>query len=262
MPLPGFGNTIILDRCFVGACIEAIEASAKRILEESWDSSSGIYSADADADADTDTSEGQDLSSLSSSSSDDSSDIENEISFLQQKQRLLNRALTAMKEEEAYDASKARSFASGNKPVGSSICFEAKEIVNILKEQEAKLTEPIRRKILPKRGRIDERATYTKRLRIDLSSVTCTTADKFLEQTEHAARYDTRGAVSTVSFTGQCIPLILHHHDPRSNAVGELEVMNDPNLGLFVMPPPKLPCPNAIFLKDALSFTSPSTVSF
>jgi hypothetical protein len=46
------------------------------------------------------------------------------------------------------------------------------------------------------------------------------------------------------------------------NAVGELEVMNDPNLGLLVMPPPKLPCPNAIFLKDALSFTSPSTVSF
>jgi hypothetical protein len=188
-----------LDRCFEGAYIEVIEASAKRILEESWDSSSGVYSADADAD----TSEVQEISSLSSSSSDDSSDIEHEISFLQQKQRLLNRALTAMKEEEAYDASKARSFASGNIQVGSSIWFEAKEIVNILKEPEVKIIEPIRRKILPKRGRIDERVTDTKRLRIDLSSVTCMTADKFLEQTEHAARSNTRGAVSTIS-VGPC----------------------------------------------------------
>ena len=130
-----------------GAHDEAFEASAEQIMlvvsqgdnsgTRDRDNSVSGYSSDAE------TSEGQetdsisfpgDPSSLSSSSSasasssagenEDASDIESEISFLQKKQRLLKRAVSAMKREEVYDATKAHAILSGSIASESSLWME------------------------------------------------------------------------------------------------------------------------------------------
>lgn len=253
-----------LDQCYDEACVEAFfkaPANSDIKIEMLGDNSSGVSSAGADADS----SEGHEISSLSSSSSEDetSEDIEEEIAFLQKKQRLLHRALAAMKEEAAYNVFNARVYAAGKMTGGSSIWLEAKEIISLLKEQEGNQIETVRTQIRPQRSLIDRSAINAKRKRIDISSVRCVTAGNFLQQPESDSRSKCR-VVSTVSLTRQwmvqalshSMPFLLNQHDSRSDTWGELEVMDDPNVGLIVMSPAKIPFPNTVSMKSALSFTS------
>jgi hypothetical protein len=79
-------------------------------------------------------------SSISSDSSEYNSDAENEdidiqISFLQEKQRILKRAFALFKEEENYDASRARLILAGKVSRGSPLWLEAKEVLEDLEEE-------------------------------------------------------------------------------------------------------------------------------
>eukprot|EP00980_Cylindrotheca_fusiformis_P018081 scaffold5799_cov110-Cylindrotheca_fusiformis.AAC.8 len=222
---------------------------------ESVDGGSGADSADGDS------MEGQEISSLSSSGSDNSGNIEEQIVFLQEKKKLLIRALNAMKQEEAYDTLNARSYASGSIQAGSFLWQEAKEIVNLLKEQEGIDVEPIQRKVLPSKRKCHDTSPKRKRLRIDLSSVTCISASDF---NKHGDTPSPTQPMATVVFKGQWmvkalahfVPSILHQREPHDDTMGKLEVVDDPNLGLLVMSVPRIPFSLGVSLKTALSFTS------
>ena len=107
-----------------GTYDEAVEASAEQIMFCSRDgsSSSSGYSSDTEASNAHDievssigSRTSSSLSALSSSATETSDpvDIESEISFLQEKQGLLQRAISAMKREDDYAASRARDIVEG-----------------------------------------------------------------------------------------------------------------------------------------------------
>lgn len=59
-------------------------------------------------------------------------DLDKEIAYLQEKQLLLEKAMSAMKYEEGYDASKALDIFNGNVPSESAIWDQGREILEIL----------------------------------------------------------------------------------------------------------------------------------
>jgi hypothetical protein len=245
------GNTMKMDQCLEGVFLEASEASTK-----ACDNDSGWYSADTD----TSDSRENEISSISSTSSDDNdaTDIEKNISYLQEKQYLMKRALTALKEEEVYDASHARAVINSDvMKCSSSIWMEAKEIIEILNRQDDDKT------VIIKKFQVEEKERKSKRQKIDLSTVKCISATSFLERPNHVSHCANRAR--SVPFTGpwmakaltHCIPsLPLLHDSRRSSTMDELEVVDDPELGVVVMPLSNFQFRNCISLKDAIGFTS------
>lgn len=83
------------------------------------------------------------VSSVSGSSKDDVSyssgsgnDIDDDMDFLRQKQDILKRASQAMQREDAYMALKARAIVNGEMPYGSSLWSEAKTILEVLRNEK------------------------------------------------------------------------------------------------------------------------------
>jgi hypothetical protein len=250
-----------------GVYDEAVEASAERIMLVMQDNVSSGYSSD------TDTSEGQETDSCSiaddpSSSSSSSAStcgenesIESEISFLQKKQSLLQRASAAMKREEAYDVSIARDVVNGTVPRGSSLWIEAQEVLDILNCREGKDEAPSKRKTMAASIEVDK-IRGPKKPRIDLSSVVCLSSSNFSKIIPSSPPSYKRSP-TTMPFTStgpwmaealtQSVPSPTQSHD---DSLSRWEVVKDPELGLLVVPPSKLPLQSGVELKDALCFTS------
>lgn len=258
-----------LEQCNGRRSVEAVVGhSGKESLLETWENDSGNSSGGYTADADTSDAQENESTSVSSSSlsSDDGSDIEKEILFLKKKQSLLNRAIIAMKEEENFDASKARISLCMKETTVPSIWMEAKEIIEILNRRDGtSKKDEAKTQVTPKRVRISE-AKRTKRPRIDLSSVTCMSSNKFTESEGHDSHVGKRALSKTMPFhcTGpwmakalaHCIPLNVQAHDSAWSSFEDLTVVNDPDVGLVVIPPRQFSFENGISLMDALSFTS------
>lgn len=264
---------------FGGAYDEALESSAEKIMlvvsqDYNRDNCSSGYSSDTEA------SEGQEtesysiadepsslscssscasLSSSTSSSCGETSDIECEIEFLQEKQALLKRAVSALKSMEAYDASKARAVLNGTLPSGSPLWAEAKEVLEILNDNSS--------------GGIRTTAAQTstdkppdaKRPRIDVSSVVCLSSNNIGNNVLAPSSWNRAIPAKPFACTGAWMAQVMAHfisslsrqHDSTSTpSADSWEVISDPDLGLLVLPPPKLPFQNGVQLKDALGFTS------
>ena len=243
-----------LDKDLEETPLDAVELSEKRLLLESWEIDNG-YSADADTSS---------AGSLSSSSEIDGSTIEFEISYLRKKQSILTRAIIAMKDEETYNATKARNVLNANNDSKMpSIWTEAKEIIQILKGREHKKEEIEETK--EKRVRICEERKCKKRQRIDLSTVTSMTANSFIENEGNDPNVGKRAISKSMSFNcagpwmiqalTNCIRLKTPNQDPTRTFFGDLQVVDDPDIGLLVIPPHQLPFQNGISLMNALSFT-------
>ena len=258
---------------------EALEASAERImLATGTDQSSSGYSSDADTFADfhetkSCTGLGDCKSLLSSSDSvtsdsdSDSEDIDSEIAFLRQKQYLLKRAIAALKEDEIYEATRARSTASGSVPTESPIWLEAREVLDVLNRRyNEKEDKDEKRKAVPPTS-VSVTPPATKRSRIDVSSVLCllssATGDN-LGMTVITTPSATESEVSSGTFSseGPWMAQALVHSLPSlslqqgtSSACNKWEIINDPNRGPLVIPPSKIPHQSSIQLTDALAFT-------
>jgi hypothetical protein len=210
--------------------------------------------------------------SSSSSSCGETSDIESEIEFLQEKQRLLKRAVSAMKSIESYDALNARAVLNGMHPSGSPLWTETKEVLEILNRDSSEAggattsTSRVRidRSRDTKRPRID-RLRDRKRPRIDISSVVCLSSSNFGDVILPLLGCDRAIPVMPFACTGpwmaqamaHSIPSLAKQHDSTSTmSAASWEVVNDPDLGILVLPPSKVPFHNGIQLKDALGFTS------
>jgi len=249
-----------------GAYAEAVEASAERILFVSKDSgeSSG-YSSDNEASnaqdleaCSVDSRTSSSLSGYSTSKTEDAEqdDIESEILFLQEKQSLLKRAISAMKREDAYEASRARDTVNGkNERKDSSLWDEAREIVDILNRRDDD-ESPVRIEKRHTREIIENRERSLKKPRIDVSSVTCVssgTLDGGKEVKESSAAL--QRAIPTMPFVvnGPWMGQALAGCSP--SAARGWEVLNDPDLGLLVVPPSVQSFQKGVELKDALALT-------
>ena len=275
-----------------GVYDQAIEASAEKLmfaarevnssgivgtLTPSNNSSSG-YASDDDANTLDSQDTGNDAvsfvsSSLSKSGSDESFEeddsIESEIAFLQEKQTLLQRALTAMKREDIYNATKARDVVNGNLPAEALIWQEAREVLDVLKNGGEGSSNRIHES--------DESATTwaqnttrrpNKRPRIDVSSVICHSATEADDHPMTAIRSGRVIANKQVLCAGHWVAQAMAQafNFPQPGGAGPgppmspssnntWEIMNDPDLGPLVVPPPKLELKIELQLKDALSFT-------
>lgn len=252
-----------------GAYDEAMEASAERLMLAWKNHGSCVYSSDVETSDDQETEScgfvgmASSLSSSSSASSDDESeDIDGEISFLREKQGLLKRAIDAMKEEETYDASRARLTVNGALPYGSAIWVEAKEVLDDLNRRD----DGKREKETPKETLPDPSPVSTprdpKRPKIDVSSVVCLSSSE-MGFTMPSVTSVTRDVCSTpFHCTGpwmakalvHSLPSLQHPQDSTGSS-STWEIVNDPTMGPLVVPPSKIPSLSRIQLKDAISFT-------
>jgi len=257
-----------------GAYDEAVEASAERItsavscrnITENGGSRSDHCSiVDISGCQEGESSIVDDSISLSSASSysedSETCDIENEISYLHKKQLLFKRFLTTLKQEKAYDASKARNVLNGTLPSGSPLWVEAKEVLDILNRRDGTET------CLDKRNTLDSniaKPVHSKRPRIDLGSVVCLSSNSIGDGDLPPSGSHMRAISEAIPLTcgspwmaqalAHCIPPLSERQD--SSALSTWEVISDTNFGLLVIPPSKLPFRDGIRLKDALSFTS------
>jgi hypothetical protein len=265
-------RTMRLNVSYDGAYHEAVEASAEQIMMVSQDNCSSGYTSDSETSESQDTdscSVADDPSSLSSSSSSsccdsEDGDIESEITFLQKKQSLLQRAISAMKREEAYDASQARATVNGTLLGGSSLWLEARETLDILNRRDGTGDSSNVRKVTESGIRTEPRVT--KRPRIDVSSVVCLSSNKVgdnvvtpptcFERALPTMPFECTGPWMAQAMVAHYIPSLTQEHDPTTPTSSIWEVVNDPDLGLLVVPPSKFPVQNGIQLKDALGLTS------
>lgn len=245
-----------------GAYDEAMEASAQRLMLAWNDHGNSSYSSDAE------TSDEQETSSLTSSSSvgsdDESEDIDGEISFLREKQGLLKRAIAAMKEEETYDASRARLTASGALPYGSSIWVEAKEVLDVLNQRDdGKQEKETPEETLPDPSPVSLPREH-KRPKIDVSSVLCLSSSEMGLSTSSITSCSVKRDVCSMPFqcTGSWMAKALVHslpslqqpHQDSTGSSSTWEIVDDPTMGPLVVPPSKIPSLSRIQLKDAIAF--------
>jgi hypothetical protein len=249
-----------------GAYDEAVEASAERILFVSRDSgASSGYSSDAEASntqdleaCSVDSRTSSSLSECSTSKTEDSEqdDIEGEISFLQEKQSLLKRAISAMKREDAYEASRARYTIDGKfEREDSSLWEEARGIIDILNNRDGN-ENPVRVEKRHARELIKTPDKPLKKPRIDVSSVACVSSAS-LDNGKEAVPISTtlQRAIPKMPFlvSGPWMGQALAGSSP--SAARGWEVLNDPDLGLLVVPPSPHNVQNGVELKDALALT-------
>lgn len=258
---------------FDSAYDEAIEKSRMRVSKENG--SSG-YSSDADTSDENISACGSDQSITSSSPSStaessgdsseiESSDIESEISFLQKKQTLMKRAISAMKREEEYDASQAREIIQLSKSDCSPLWQEAKEVLEVLNRRGDKESAPKTKK-RPPQVKSHVKIQAPKRSRIDLSSVVCLSAHDFEEKFALNVSPNALPAMtsmplecSTGSWVGFALACCLSNAPAQSTTSfpdRHWGIFIDPNKGQVIFPPGKQVLQNTIRLKDALDFTS------
>jgi hypothetical protein len=258
-----------------GANDEAMEASAERLmLASNGNGSTSGYSSDAETYDDQESGSlspvasdlgfcpSSSLSSSSYNSSDESGDdsIDSEIEFLNEKCCLLQRAIAAMKEEETYDASRARCMAKGILPRNSPIWAEAREVLEVLQEEDTKkrslFVAQVEVSLPPSKTR------EAKRLKIDLSSVACvSSADEGDNLPTAASTYLREVKPITFACSGpwvaealvHALPSLRHQHDSASS---KWEIVNDPSYGPLVVPPSKIPIQSSVELTDAIAFTT------
>lgn len=213
-------------------------------------------------------------SSISSDSSDYNSDAENEdidsqISFLKEKQLILKRAFALFKEEENYDASRARLILAGKISRGSPLWLEAKEVLEELEEERSESQAS------PKKVKISTECAWTlesckrdpNHPKIDLSSVirisSADVGDDLIAAVADAIKRD----VLSVPFaiTGpwmakmlvRCLPSIPTTTTTTKPADSvNWVIVNDPSMGPIVVPPSTIPFQNKIHLKEAIACTS------
>jgi hypothetical protein len=192
--------------------------------------------------------------STESTDSDDTSvygsdEMGERIAFLRQKQRLLHRALRAMKRDEVYEASIAvgmfkhmHSHSSGNSYLLSSSKRPSKEDESTTSTTSTSMS--------------------SKRLKIDTQSVTCVPASNVGDN------------MVVPSFNRSLYPFpmdgkwmakaFIHHFKPKppsssasaSTMSSDWKVVKDPYLGNMVIPPSMEPLHTEMQLKDALGITS------
>jgi hypothetical protein len=264
--------------------------SAREIMSPSPELGSSGYSSDADISKydhhhQVVTRNDGEPSSISSDSSDYNSDAENEdidiqISFLQEKQRILKRAFALFKEEENYDASRARLILAGKVSRGSPIWLEAKEVLEDLEE------ERLESQAAPKKVKLSSSDTSSRSSawtaescqrdpnlpKIDLSSVIRISSAEIGDDLIAAAVDAIKRDVLSVPFamTGpwmakmlvRCLPS-LPAATPTSTtkpaaAADSVNwvIVNDPSMGPIVVPPSKIPFQNKIHLKEAIACTT------
>ncbi len=259
-----------------GAHDEAVETSAERIILVLSRNSNSESSSDYSYDAETSRSEEwkfddvdcRSSSSLGASSpscvEDSEPDMEIEISFLQEKQSLLKRALDAMKREDAYEASMARNIIDGKlEREKSPLWKEARDIVENLKQSED--TESL--------GNIDSRSDYMddasdfsplKKQKIDTSSVVCVSSGALIDgyvEKEFTGEGSSMTLAMTGSWMGQALAQtitcsLLGTPLPPLSCINGWEMVDDPSLGAIVVPPPLCCLQNGVELKDAVALTS------
>jgi hypothetical protein len=104
-----------------------------------------------------------------------------------------------------------------------------------------------------------------KRPRIDISSVVCLSSSNFGDVILPSS--GCKRAIPAMPFAcagpwmaqamAHSIPSLAKQHDSTSTtSAAGWEVVNDPDLGLLVLSPSKIPFHNGIQLKNALGFTS------
>ena len=260
-----------------GAYDEALETSAQHILrlvsQNSPASSSCGYSSDDEASRNQEVSLDV-LEARSTSSSDGpfasfaddlEHDIESEIDFLQEKQNLLKRAISAMKREDMYEASRARELMLGKfERDVSSLWDEAKEIIDNLNQAEntsnlsdAEVKEKSDRDVgAPRPG---------KKQRIDTSSVACIRSaligdgnmDKPLRETVSPTVKLTLNASWMGYALSRTVTKSLSGNRLESvSCVRGWEIVDDLSLGALVVPPPLCCLQNGVELKEAIALTS------
>lgn len=193
-------NLIPSETSVEGAYDLAIEASAGRIQmvarDGVVDGSSGGYSSDGELSVsssvldftavedpmidlenssltDDSSSSGNATTSGSSDSSDDDDEIDSEISYLKQKQQILEKAAFALKKEEAYVALNAHSIL-GRANIPSKLWDEAKYFLDALQKDFHSIDELDKRKESPVEESVEafqSLAPPPKRSKIDLSMV-------------------------------------------------------------------------------------------
>jgi hypothetical protein len=266
-----------------GAYDEAMEASANLLQLYSRESSSSSgYSSDTE----TSPMQGLEESSVSSktsccssfssalssagsedsNSSQESDDIESEIQFLQEKQKLLKRAIAAMKREDAYEASRARKSIEGKQErEASPLWSEAKDILDILNLQDGDQCVADDRPLYDAEEHRTERPS--KKTKIDVSTVGLVTSESLLDglfpsnvtpSPAASTLCDFRGAWvgQTLARTLSAIGSTSDDESSEKSRSSQWQVVNDSNLGFLVVPPPLLALSNGIELRDALALST------
>ena len=251
---------------------------------ENSNGSSG-YSSDVESSTDGQETEGSSFVEVTSSSStsscdrncsdNESEDIDYEIAFLKQKQKLLHRAVKAMNREETYDASQARSVVAedgSNNKKASPIWVEAKAFLSLLNRRDEESGNK-RRAETPPPPTIRVATSYSlqesKRPKIDISSVSCIPSkdmethlkpriskyEQVIEDMSPATSFTPMGPWVAKALV-HCLPSLKLPCDSSRTASCQWAIFKDPNRGSLVLPPSKIPIHNSIELKDAMAFTS------
>ncbi|CAJ1955705.1 unnamed protein product [Cylindrotheca closterium] len=201
-----------------------------------------------------------DTSSVTSSTSSD--DIESRISFLHQKQLLLERAMKALRREEMYTASIAKFVTEKVHPstIISPLWEEARTTLKSFNRDEDAISTTSSKG--SKRKETECREESSKRIKIDISTVSriVSSADALIgtpapvavseDEADEAEPYPVQGKWMAKSF--------LRHHKPSYDVskFDNWKIKRDPFVGSIVMPPSPTPFLQETELKDALAFTS------
>ncbi|KAL3924389.1 MAG: hypothetical protein SGILL_001079 [Bacillariaceae sp.] len=287
-----------------GAYDLAIEAAAGRIHQlvagdRSLSSNSG-YSSDAETEDTATTLEGDEgedssltetsfnradspieSSDSSSVSSGGSEDIDAEIAYLKLKQKILEKASTKLRQENAFIAYNAYGILRGDFSRESKLWSEAKCVLDVLKKESNSFSSSDddshkRKASSPRPALRNMAASAAKRPKIDLSNVEKVSAGSLrgsmipARSTVSDHTTSTMG-VSTPKVSTIAVPSSVSHWIPQAmvhqipalvsrNADKSMDVMLDPNVGLMVVSPNHIPFRNGIQLTKALEFTNSAQI--
>lgn len=259
-----------------------LEEEESSLTETSLNASSGENNSIRNrADSSIESSDSSSVSSVSGSE-----DIDAEIAYLKMKQKILEKASTKLRQDQAYIATNAYSILRGDFSRESKLWTEAKCVLDVLKKESSSFgaspddTSSLKRKeSSPQAALLGIGASAAKRPKIDLSNVKKVSAGSFRGNVT-----PTRSIISDVSNIGNhnmaspmnasspkvntiAVPSSVSHWMPQAmahqipalvgrNAAKSLDVMLDPNVGLMVVSPNHIPFQNGIQLTKALEFTN------
>ncbi|KAL3914347.1 MAG: hypothetical protein SGILL_006138 [Bacillariaceae sp.] len=226
------------------------------------------------------------VDSNDSSSISSAEDIDTEIAYLKSKQKILERASSKLRQEQAYVACNARGILRGDFSRESKLWAEAKCVLDVLKK-ESKLSEssdsdpsPPKRES-PAHQAVEFHIPAAKRPKIDLVNVNkvsagslrgnvtptrsiisdlSTIASPALPRSVDSPEVNT---IAVQSSHSHWMPQVMVYQIPAlvsRNAITSLDVMLDPNVGLLVVSPEHLPFQNGIQLTKALEFTTSAQI--
>lgn len=216
-------------------------------------------------------------SEASSSKLPSDGSLESEIRFLQEKQTLMKRAIDAMKREEAYEATRAYKTLKGQfEREISPLWAEAKDVMEVLVGRENGENEAMNDSIYTFEDTREEplQESPLKKTKIDVSNVNFATSSSFInndieEPVSHRATPSPIHERTIFELEGPWVSHVISRTltasiDNEDGATSSSEkpgkkewhVLNDPDLGLLVVPPSLLSLRNGIELSDALALTS------